>query len=203
MTPPKSKKTHAEDVEQSMSDEGVGNLFSGGGPPSGALAGWATPQSPATAPAQAAPVAPRPVVVPQPTREPVESPPSSVVDADTAKPVGFYVSSNVANRFRKLRKQSDLTHTHIVFLAVEAAVEKGLTQVVEEARRAPRFQSKLFPVAPDNTDLRGLGPVQLQYKPTRAQRAVIDALVTEAGLPDHTKFLAIVLDQYLPGRRDT
>ncbi|GAA2307878.1 hypothetical protein OKJ48_10580 [Streptomyces kunmingensis] len=202
MTPPKNKKTHTEDDERSMSDEGVGNLFSGGGAASGALAGWATPPSPAPAPA--APVAPRPVaVVPQPAREIVADEPAPAVgDADTAKPVGFYVSTNVANRFRKLRKQSDLTHTQIVFLAVEAAVEKGLAQVVEEARRAPKFQSKLFAVAPDNTDLRGLGPVQLQYKPTRAQRQVIDGLVSEAGLPDHTKFLAVVLDQYLPGRRD-
>ncbi|MCX3063662.1 hypothetical protein [Streptomyces beihaiensis] len=210
MTPPKNKKTRAdEDDEQSMSDEGVGNLFSGGAAaPSNALAGWATPQTTTPAPAApaapAAPVAPRPVaVVPAPAREAVEEQPLAVEDADTAKPVGFYVSANVANRFRKLRKQSDLTHTQIVFLAVEAAVEKGIAQVVEDARRAPKFQSKLFAVAPDNTDLRGLGPVQLQYKPTRAQRAVIDRLVTEAGLPDHTKFLAIVLDQYLPGRRDS
>lgn len=205
MTPPKNKRTEAQDDEQSMSDEGVGNLFSGGGAPSGALAGWAKPQSaaPAAAPAQPVPTAvARPVVVPQPSREPAEEQAPSVADADTAKPVGFYVSTNVATRFRKLRKTSDLTHTQIVFLAVEAAVEKGLAQVVEEARRAPKFQSKLFAVAPDNTDLRGLGPVQLQYKPTRAQRGVIDGLVTEAGLPDHTKFLAIVLDQYLPGRRD-
>ncbi|MFJ8827932.1 hypothetical protein ACIREE_40170 [Streptomyces sp. NPDC102467] len=209
MTPPKNKKTRAdEDDEQGMSDQGVGNLFSGGGAPGGALAGWASTQTPApaaapAAPAPAAPVAPRPVaVVPGPTREIVEEPAPAVDDADTARPVGFYVSTNVANRFRKLRKQSDLTHTQIVFLAVDAAAEKGLAQVVEDARRAPKFQSKLFAVAPDNTDLRGLGPVQLQYKPTRAQRAVIDGLVAEAGLPDHTKFLAVVLDQYLPGRRD-
>lgn len=37
MTPPKNKRTEAQDDEQSMSDEGVGNLFSGGGAPSGAL----------------------------------------------------------------------------------------------------------------------------------------------------------------------
>ncbi|MFJ9041453.1 hypothetical protein ACIRF8_33425 [Streptomyces sp. NPDC102406] len=203
MTPPKSKNTRAdENDEQNMSDEGVGNLFSGGAAPSTALAGWATPPSPAPA-APVQPVAPRPVaVVPAPAREAVEEPAPAHDDSATAKPVGFYVSSNVANRFRKLGKQSDLTHTQIVFLAVEAAVEKGLAQVVEDARRAPKFQSKLFAVAPDNSDLRGLGPVQLQYKPTRAQRAVIDGLVSEAGLPDHTKFLAIVLDQYLPGRRD-
>ncbi|WP_203644325.1 hypothetical protein [Streptomyces sp. SID14478] len=209
MTPPKNKKTRAdEDDEQTMSDEGVGNLFSGGAASSNALAGWATPQAsaPAAAPLQPAPAQPAPVapvaVVPAPTRELVDEAPPAINDADTAKPVGFYVSTNVANRFRKLRKQSDLTHTQIVFLAVEAAVEKGLPAVVEDARRAPKFQSKLFAVAPDNTDLRGLGPVQLQYKPTRAQRGVIDGLVAEAGLPDHTKFLAVVLDQYLPGRRD-
>ncbi|MFF3178137.1 hypothetical protein ACFVQ0_36580 [Streptomyces sp. NPDC057900] len=206
MTPPKNKKTSDQDDEQSMSDEGVGNLFTGGAAaPSGALAGWAASPSPAAQPAPAAQpglVVPRPPVVPRPTQELAEEPAPPVSDADTAKPVGFYVSTNVANRFRKLRKQSDLTHTQIVFLAVEDAVEKGLTQVVEEARRAPKFQSKLFAVATNNTDLRGLGPVQLQYKPTRAQRAVIDGLVTEAGLPDHTKFLAVVLDQYLPGRRD-
>ncbi|WP_328868559.1 hypothetical protein [Streptomyces sp. NBC_00304] len=205
MTPPKNKKTSDQDDEQSMSDEGVGNLFTGGAAPSGALAGWAAqpgPSGPAVPAAQPGPAVPRPPVVPRPTQELVEEPTPPVSDADTAKPVGFYVSTNVANRFRKLRKQSDLTHTQIVFLAVEAAVEKGLAQVVEEARRAPKFQSKLFAVATNNTDLRGLGPVQLQYKPTRAQRGVIDGLVTEAGLPDHTKFLAVVLDQYLPGRRD-
>ncbi|MFG2525414.1 hypothetical protein [Streptomyces sp. NPDC048527] len=213
MTPPKNKNPRTDkDDEQSMSDEGVGSLFSGGGAQPSALAGWATPQTsspaaqPAAAPVQptpAAPVAARPmVVVPQPSREVVEEPAPAVDDADTAKPVGFYVSSNVAGRFRKFRKQSDLTHTQIVFLAVEAATDKGLAQVVEDARRAPKFQSKLFAVAPDNTDLRGLGPVQLQYKPTRAQRAVIDGFVAESGLPDHTKFLAVVLDQYLPGRRD-
>ncbi|MFJ4903514.1 hypothetical protein [Streptomyces sp. NPDC088727] len=205
MTPPKNKKTSDQDDEQSMSDEGVGNLFTGGVAPSGALAGWAAqpgPSAPAVPAAQPGPAVPRPPVVPRPTQELVEEPTPPVSDADTAKPVGFYVSTNVANRFRKLRKQSDLTHTQIVFLAVEAAVEKGLAQVVEEARRAPKFQSKLFTVATNNTDLRGLGPVQLQYKPTRAQRGVIDGLVTEAGLPDHTKFLAVVLDQYLPGRRD-
>lgn len=205
MTPPKGKK-RVDDEEQNMSDEGVGNLFSGGGAPAGALAGWAS--APAVQPT-VAPVQPTPVVeptrptsvIPQPSREVVEEP-AAVDDADTAKPVGFYVSTNVANRFRKHRKQTDLTHTQIVLLAVEAAVEKGVAQVVEDARRAPKFQSKLFAVKPDDTDLRGLGPVQLQYKPTKAQRGIINGLVGESGLPDHTKFLAIVLDQYLPGRRD-
>ncbi|MFJ4873401.1 hypothetical protein [Streptomyces sp. NPDC088757] len=211
MTPPKGKRHTDEDVEeQSMSDEGVGNLFSGGrsATPS-ALAGWAAPP-----PAQAQPVAPvTPVpapaataaVIPQPTREAVQEPePEPLDDADTAKPVGFYVSQNVAARFRKYRKQNDVTHTQIVLMAVEAAAEKGIAQAVEEARRTPKFQSKLFAVTvkPDDTDLRGLGPVQLQYKPTRTQRSIIDGLVKESGLPDHTKFLAIVLDQYLPGRRD-
>ncbi|MFI9628917.1 hypothetical protein [Streptomyces sp. NPDC052042] len=206
MTPPKGKKRGDEDDGQSMSDEGVGNLFSGGGAPSSALAGWASPPAvqPTVAPVQPTPVVEptRPVsVIPQPSREVVEEP-DTVDDADTAKPVGFYVSTNVANRFRKHRKQTDLTHTQIVLLAVEAALEKGITQVVEDARRAPKFQSKLFAVKPDDTDLRGLGPVQLQYKPTKAQRGIINGLVAESGLPDHTKFLAIVLDQFLPGRRD-
>ncbi|MER6609448.1 hypothetical protein ABT282_26895 [Streptomyces sp. NPDC000927] len=206
MTPPKGKKRVDEDDEQNMSDEGVGNLFSGGGAPSSALAGWASAPAvqPTVAPVQPTPIVepPRPVsVIPQPSREVVEEP-AEVDDADTAKPVGFYVSTNVANRFRKHRKQTDLTHTQIVLLAVEAAVEKGVAQVVEDARRAPKFQSKLFAVKPDDADLRGLGPVQLQYKPTKAQRGIINGLVGESGLPDHTKFLAIVLDQYLPGRRD-
>ncbi|MEV4048549.1 hypothetical protein [Streptomyces sp. NPDC049744] len=205
MTPPKSKKHAEDDTEQNMSDEGVGNLFSGGSgaPPSSALAGWATP-----APAQpqpVAPVAPMPTPIPQTAREIHEEPqPEPLTDADTAKPAGFYVSQNVASRFRKYRKQHDITHTQIVLLAVEAAVEKGLAQVVEDARRAPRFQSKLFAVTvkPDDSDLRGLGPVQLQYKPTRAQLSIISRLVRESGLPDHTKFLAVALDQFLPGRRD-
>ncbi|MFD8428494.1 hypothetical protein ACFV1R_12940 [Streptomyces coelicoflavus] len=215
MTPPKGKKRVDEDDEQSMSDEGVGNLFSGGGgggsaASSSALAGWATP-----APTQSQPVAPvtpmptplaAPPVIPQPAREAVQEPDPEpeLNDADTAKPVGFYVSQNVAARFRKYRKQHDITHTQIVLVAVEAAAERGLAQVVEDARRAPKFQSKLFAVTvkPDDSDLRGLGPVQLQYKPTKAQRAIIDRLVRESGLPDHTKFLAVVLDQFLPGRRD-
>ncbi|MFE6894386.1 hypothetical protein [Streptomyces sp. NPDC057694] len=209
MTPPKGKKHTAEDTEeQSMSDEGVGNLFSGGGGGSAsALAGWATPaQTQPAAPVTPMPTpAAAPTVIPQPAREAVREPePEPLNDADTAKPVGFYVSQNVAARFRKHRKQNDITHTQIVLMAVEAAAEKGIAQVVEEARRAPKFQSKLFAVTvkPDDTDLRGLGPVQLQYKPTRAQRAIIDGLVEESGLPDHTKFLAVVLDQFLPGRRD-
>ncbi len=210
MTPPKGKKRVDSDEEQSMSDEGVGNLFSGGGgsaASSSALAGWATP-----APAQSRPAAPMPApaaaptVIPQPAREVVREPEPEpeLNDADTAKPVGFYVSQNVAARFRKYRKHNDITHTQIVLVAVEAAAERGLAQVVEDARRAPKFQSKLFAVTikPDDSDLRGLGPVQLQYKPTKAQRAIIDRLVRESGLPDHTKFLAVVLDQFLPGRRD-
>ncbi|MFF6995766.1 hypothetical protein ACFY93_12510 [Streptomyces sp. NPDC008313] len=208
MTPPKGKKQVDEDTEQSMSDEGVGSLFSGGGgAQSNALAGWAT-----SAPAQAQPVAPVvptpsavPAVIAQPARPAVAEPePEPLNDADTAKPVGFYVSQNVAARFRKYRKQHDITHTRIVLLAVEAAADKGLAQVVEDARRPAKFQSKLFAVTvkPDDTDLRGLGPVQLQYKPTRAQRSIINRLVTESGLPDHTKFLAVALDQFLPGRRD-
>ncbi|WP_411093570.1 hypothetical protein [Streptomyces sp. 049-1] len=215
MTPPKGKKPVDSDEEQSMSDEGVGNLFSGGGngaaaASSSALAGWATP-----APAQSQAIAPvtpmpgpsaAPSMIPQPARETVQEPDPEpeLNDADTAKPVGFYVSQNVAARFRKYRKQHDITHTQIVLVAVEAAAERGLTMVVEDARRVPKFQSKLFAptVKPDDSDLRGLGPVQLQYKPTKAQRAIIDRLVRESGLPDHTKFLAVVLDQFLPGRRD-
>ncbi|MFI0241815.1 hypothetical protein [Streptomyces sp. NPDC016845] len=209
MTPPKGKKRTDEDDEQSMSDQGVGNLFSGGGAPSSALAGWATP-APAAAPAPVAAPVPQAVaapttVIPQPARQSAPEPaPEPLSDADTAKPVGFYVSQNVAARFRKYRKQNDITHTQIVLLAVEAAAEKGIAQVVQDARREPKFQSKLFAVTvkPDDSDLRGLGPVQLQYKPTRAQKGIIDQLVAESGLPDHTKFLAAVLDQYLPGRRD-
>ncbi len=208
MTPPKGKKRVDDDADQSMSDEGVGNLFSGGGgTTSSALAGWATP-APVQAQAIAAPVVPTPAPIPQPARHvPAEEPeigPEPLSDADTAKPVGFYVSQNVASRFRKYRKQHDITHTQIVLLAVEAAAEKGLARVVEDARRTPKFQSKLFAVTvkPDDSDLRGLGPVQLQYKPTRAQHSIISRLVEESGLPDHTKFLAVALDQFLPGRRD-
>ncbi|MEU6070602.1 hypothetical protein ABZ864_40725 [Streptomyces sp. NPDC047082] len=201
MTPPKNRRNNPEDDGENMSDEGVGNLFSGGASPSSAMAGWAS-ATPAT-PITPEPVATRPVsVIPQPTPAALEEAPEPVVDSDTARPVGFYVSANVASRFRKYRKQHDLTHTQIVFLAVEAAVEKGLAQVVKDARRAPKFQSKLFAVKVDNSDLIGLGPVQLQYKPTKAQYAIIDGFVAESGLPDHTKFLAVVLDQFLPGRRE-
>jgi hypothetical protein len=202
MTGPKGKK---KDDDQGMSDEGVGGLFSGASP-GGALAGWGasvaadlTPEVPVVAapvePARPLSVIPQPVV-PQPQD-------ASVDDAETAKPVGFYVSASVASRFRKFRSQQGLTSTQVVLLAVEHANEKGIASVVEAARRPPKIQSKLFPIKPDDSDLRGLGPVQLQYKPTRAQRSVIDALVAESGLPDHTKFLAVVLNDFLPGRRDT
>ncbi|MGW6145262.1 hypothetical protein [Streptomyces sp. NPDC055140] len=210
MTPPKNKKNDV-DGEQNMSDEGVGNLFSGGGTPSNTMAGWAA--GPSAAPivpptpiqTMPAPSASRPVaVIPQPAQVAEQAAPELVDDADTAKPVGFYVSTNVASRFRKYAKNSDLTHTQIVFQAVEYAVtgDKELAQVVSDARRAPKFQSMLFAVKADDGDLRGLGPVQLQYKPTKAQHATIDGFVAASGLPDHTKFLAVVLDNFLPGRKD-
>ncbi|MER7688254.1 hypothetical protein [Streptomyces sp. NPDC097610] len=209
MTPPKEKEKEkiTDGDEAGMSDVGVGGLFKGpqqGGGTPGALAGWAQPQA-AAAPVQQAytpaPVPAQPYAVAQQSAPEEQLPELS--DAETAKPVGFYVSATVASRLRKFRTQQNFNNTEIVLLAAEAAAEKGIAATVTDARRTPKIQSKLFPVALDDSDLRGLGPVQLQYKPTRAQRRIIDQLVAESGLPDHTKFVAIALDQYLPGKRDS
>ncbi|MFE4599429.1 hypothetical protein ACFRKE_01065 [Kitasatospora indigofera] len=211
MTPSKEQQKKTEGDEAGMSDVGVGGLFKGppeGGAPSGALAGWA--QAAPAAPVAVAPVAvpaAQPAVPAQPFPVVQQFAPAAelspeLTDAETAKPVGFYTSATVASRHRKYRTQQGFTNTQVVLLAAEAAAERGIAETVAAARRTPRIQSKLFPVAPDDSDLRGLGPVQLQYKPTRDQLRIINQLVAESGLPDHTKFIAIALDQFLPGKRD-
>ncbi|MET9669364.1 hypothetical protein ABZY19_28960 [Streptomyces sp. NPDC006475] len=168
----------------------------------------------------AAPPAPRPAErpvhapVPQPTvhepapaaaapyQQPVRAR-RAVVDNPNARDgqSGFRVSQDVADRLKDYRQAQDLTVTEVVIEALDHMAE-DIAAAMNRARMPARVQPKRsrFAARGAQGPLKGTGPVQRWWQPTKGDRDVMAEMCDEAGVPDTPGVLiAVALNEFLPG----
>jgi len=113
------------------------------------------------------------------------------------KPIGFRVSSGVARRLEKYRKDTDLTVTEVVMLMVDKSVGV-LEQMVKYAVQDPKVQTSLFAPQGVAGPPKGTGPEQRQWSPRPEDLDVMKQVVEMAGLPSVSVYIAVALNYCLP-----
>lgn len=167
----------------------------------------------------AAPPAPRPAAapvhapVPQPAAEPTPAPAEPYQQPARARraPVdnphardgqsGFRVSQDVADRLKDYRQSQDLTVTEVVIEALDHMAE-DIPAAMNRARMPARVQPKRsrFAARGAQGPLKGTGPVQRWWQPTKGDRDVLAEMCDEARVTDTPGVLiAVALNEFLPG----
>jgi hypothetical protein len=117
--------------------------------------------------------------------------------ADRIYPTAVYVSPQVSARAEAYRRaQTGRTNADVVLDALEACHGR-LGALLAAAREPLRPAGELFPGRPAIRRTAKAG-VQLQFRPTHAQLAVIDRLVTEHRAASRSELIAAALDAFLP-----
>ncbi|MGY3056858.1 hypothetical protein ACVWZD_001103 [Streptomyces sp. TE3672] len=203
------------DVEvQDAKDQGSGELEDlfdapddGAGASADPFAAWG---SDASGPLPAAPAAPAAVVSPasagaRPQPQPMTSSYRQDDDADDqelrAGQSGFRVSQDVADRLKEYRQARDLTVTEVVIEALDHIADEiphAMARAKMPARVTPTRSR--FAARGSKGPLKGTGPVQRWWQPTKDDRAVVKEMAAEAGLRDTPGILiAVALNEFLPG----
>ncbi|MFF4699982.1 hypothetical protein [Streptomyces chattanoogensis] len=113
------------------------------------------------------------------------------------KPIGFRVSSNVAKRLEKYRKDKDLTVTEVVMLMVDRSVSV-MEEMVEYAVQGPKVKTSLFAPQGVAGPPKGTGPEQRQWKPRPQDLQVMEDVVKMSGLSSINVYIAVALNYCLP-----
>ncbi|MER7960273.1 hypothetical protein [Streptomyces sp. NPDC096030] len=114
---------------------------------------------------------------------------------------GFRVSQDVANRLKEYRQAHDLTVTDVVIQALDH-VANEIPKVISRAKMPARVTPtrSRFAARGSKGPLKGTGPVQRWWQPTKDDKAVMREMALEAGLRDTPGILiAVALNEFLPG----
>lgn len=202
------------DVEvQDAKDQGSGELEDlfdapddGAGAPADPFAAWG---SDASGPLPAAPAASAAVVRPASAVARSQQQPMSSYhqddDADDqelrAGQSGFRVSQDVADRLKEYRQARDLTVTEVVIEALDHIADEiphAMARAKMPARVTPTRSR--FAARGSKGPLKGTGPVQRWWQPTKDDKAVVKEMAAEAGLRGTPGILiAVALNEFLPG----
>jgi hypothetical protein len=117
--------------------------------------------------------------------------------ADLVTPTAVYVTPEVFARAETYRRQhKGRTNADVVLDALEACHER-LGELLAAAHGPARPAGGLFPGRPATRRTPKHG-VQLQFRPTQAQLAVIDRLVGEHHAASRSELVSAALDAFLP-----
>lgn len=114
---------------------------------------------------------------------------------------GFRVSQEVADRLKAYRQSQDLTVTEVVIEALDHMADT-IPAAMNRARMPARVQPKRsrFAARGAQGPLKGTGPVQRWWQPTKGDKDILAEMATEAGVPDTPGVLiAVALNEFLPG----
>jgi hypothetical protein len=119
-----------------------------------------------------------------------------------ATPVTIYVSRGVRARFVREWRRQGVTKTVVVLGAIEARA-KQLRAVLDRSRVSTRpSASGLFPAGPNEVRYLGTGDLEIQITPTPEQLQVLNDLTTKLAMPRRSTWIAAVLNDVLPGKKD-
>ncbi|WP_237498134.1 MULTISPECIES: hypothetical protein [unclassified Streptomyces] len=166
---------------------------------------WGAAPGPSASPAPAArPVHPVPAVVPVAPRQaavaPIEEQGSDDAEARNGQS-GFRVSQEVADRLKEYRQSNDLTVTEVVIEALDYVAE-DVPGVMARAKMPARVTPKRsrFAARGSKGPLKGTGPVQRWWQPTKGDKHVLLEMAVEASVRDSPGVLiAVALNEFLPG----
>lgn len=191
-----------ENAEESLED-----AFSGSGTDEGAdvFGSWGTrtPEAAASVPGPAAaPLIPASAAASAtPTRPATSLQTEQTITSDGRdiyrKATGFRISTNVARRLEKYRKDKDLTVTEVVMLMVDRSASV-MDEMVEYAVQGPKVQTSLFAPQGVAGPPKGTGPEQRQWNPRREDLQVMNQLVEMSKLPSVPVYIAVALNYCLP-----
>ncbi|MEU1076463.1 MULTISPECIES: hypothetical protein [unclassified Streptomyces] len=114
---------------------------------------------------------------------------------------GFRVSQDVADRLKEYRQARDLTVTEVVIEALDHIADEiphAMARAKMPARVTPTRSR--FAARGSKGPLKGTGPVQRWWQPTKDDKAVVKEMAAEAGLRGTPGILiAVALNEFLPG----
>jgi hypothetical protein len=146
---------------------------------------------------------------PATTRQPVSAPPAQArggyaadEDPDARNgQSGFRASQEVADRLKDYRQARDLTVTEVVIEALDHVAE-DIPGIMARAKMPARVTPKRsrFAARGSQGPLKGTGPVQRWWQPTKGDKEVLLEMAAEAGVRDTPGVLiAVALNEFLPG----
>jgi hypothetical protein len=118
-----------------------------------------------------------------------------------------YVSPSVKTRFENYRYKGKKTNLEVILEAISALAANDpnrtkLSELIAAAKIQHGVANDLFPGDPKAVTYVGSGSVQIQYSPTPAQEAVLDQLGAQLGIDTKSTWIAPVLNEFLPGKKD-
>lgn len=119
--------------------------------------------------------------------------------------VTVYVTAGVKKRFEDYRQAKKGRTSNDVVLEAVAANHARLQDILEDAKyysTGTTVASDLFPVDARRVRYLGGGDSQIQFNVTSEQMAVLERLREELGMKTLSTWLAPVLNEFLPGKRE-
>lgn len=114
---------------------------------------------------------------------------------------GFRLSQDVADRLKEYRQANDLTVTEVVIEALDYVAE-DVPSIMARAKMPARVTPKRsrFAARGSKGPLKGTGPVQRWWQPTKGDKQVLGEMAVEANVRDSPGVLiAVALNEFLPG----
>lgn len=128
-----------------------------------------------------------------------DAPAAVVMSEIVVAPITVYLPVSLRDRLRRHRQFVGHTLTTVVLDAVEA-VHAELDELLAAHRPTPAgtlFRHRAAPRATATAEPN----VQVGLRPSSADLAVLDGLVSTYGAPNRSVLVAVALDRYLPGAR--
>lgn len=113
----------------------------------------------------------------------------------------LYVTAGLKARFENFKHKGRKTNLEVVLEAISSCHGR-LAEIINDARIQTGVANDLFPGDPSAVRYLGGGSVQIQFSPTTAQEEVLDRLGKELGIETRSTWIAPVLNEFLPGRRE-
>ncbi|MFE8941040.1 hypothetical protein ACFYNX_26600 [Streptomyces sp. NPDC007872] len=111
------------------------------------------------------------------------------------------MSQDVANRLKDYRQEQDLNVTEVVIQALDHVADEvpdAMARAKMPARVTPTRSR--FAARGSKGPLKGTGPVQRWWQPTKEDKAILKEMATEAGVRGTPGILiAVALNEFLPG----
>lgn len=114
-----------------------------------------------------------------------------------------YVSAGVKKRFEKYRHDTKSTNLTVILQAISAKHKaQELEEIIERSRYSTVPTNDLFPSDPSAVRYLGGGSSQIAFSPTKEQEKVIDDIGQKLGFDTRSTWIAAVLNDFLPGKKD-
>lgn len=136
-------------------------------------------------------------------RRPVRRRRATVTASARNKPTSaVYVSAGVKKRFVAYRHAKKATNLQVVLEAI-GSKHGELAGIIRKSTVNSAPVNDLFAADPTAVRYLGGGSIQIGFSPTPEQETKLDEIGKELGFDTRSTWIAPVLNEFLPGRKDT